>query len=200
MIEEPPAQAVEDTHPERREPPTTALETPPPTTALERPPPATALETPGPAETSIAIPAVPPTDDRPSASARAVAPAGGPGPPTAGSAPESPIAPSGPRIAAIPQAGSEFTRTAKPRGGYQVVPSYPAAARRLGIEGTTLLRVFVLDDGRVGEVQIQNSAGHPALDRAAAEAVRRWRFDPARKGADAVSVWVLLPVEFHLTR
>jgi hypothetical protein len=30
--------------------------------------------------------------------------------------------------------------------------------------------------------------------------VRRWRFDPARKGAEAVSVWVLLPVEFHLTR
>jgi len=54
------------------------------------------------------------------------------------------------------------------------------------------------EDGRVGEVAIQKSAGYPDLDEAAANAVRRWRFDPARKGAEAVAMWVLLPVEFHL--
>ena len=42
------------------------------------------------------------------------------------------------------------------------------------------------------------SAGHPDLDQAAMEAVRRWRFEPARRGADAVAMWVLLPVEFRL--
>jgi periplasmic protein TonB len=111
-------------------------------------------------------------------------------------------APPGPRVAAVPPnvSGSELSNIARPRGGYQVVPSYPSAARRLGIEGTTLLRVLVLDDGRVGDIQIQKSAGNPELDRAAAEAVHRWRFDPARKGSAAVSTWVLLPVEFHLTR
>ena len=77
-------------------------------------------------------------------------------------------------------------------------PSYPATARRLGIQGTTLLKVHVLVDGRVGDVVVQESAGHADLDRAAADAVRRWRFDPARRGNDAVSMWVLLPVEFRL--
>jgi protein TonB len=106
-------------------------------------------------------------------------------------------------IAALPPAPSPAepgppTRTAIPRGGYQVTPSYPAAARRLGIEGTALLRVFVDAEGRVGDVVVKQSAGHPDLDRAAADAVRRWRFEPARRGADTVAMWVELPVAFHL--
>ena len=61
-----------------------------------------------------------------------------------------------------------------------------------------MLRVHVLIDGRVGDVVVQETAGHPDLDQAAAEAVRRWRFDPARRGNDPVDMWVLLPVEFRL--
>lgn len=91
-----------------------------------------------------------------------------------------------------------ITQYARPQGGYQVRPGYPATARRLGIQGTTVLRVHVLIDGRVGEVLVQETAGHPDLDQAAAEAVRRWRFDPARRGNDPVEMWVLLPVEFRL--
>ena len=91
-----------------------------------------------------------------------------------------------------------ITQYARPQGGYQVRPGYPATARRLGIQGTTMLRVHVLVDGRVGDVVVQETAGHPDLDQAAAEAVRRWRFDPARRGNDPVAMWVLLPVEFRL--
>jgi protein TonB len=94
--------------------------------------------------------------------------------------------------------GGARTRTAIPRGGYQVTPSYPATARRLGIEGTTLLSVLVQADGRVAEVVVKQSAGHPDMDRAAADAIRRWRFEPARRGTEAVTMWVELPVEFHL--
>ena len=61
-----------------------------------------------------------------------------------------------------------------------------------------MLKVHVLIDGRVGDVVVQETAGHPDLDQAAAEAVRRWRFDPARRGNDPVAMWVLLPVEFRL--
>jgi len=103
-------------------------------------------------------------------------------------------------IAALPPAAppGPLTRTAIPRGGYQVTPSYPATARRLGIAGTALLHVFVDAQGRVGDVVVKQSAGHPDLDRAAADAVRRWRFEPARRGAETVAMWVELPVEFHL--
>ena len=100
------------------------------------------------------------------------------------------------RVAARPS--DDITRTAMPRGGYQVRPSYPTSARRLGIQGMTTLRVYVAADGRVAEVLIHESAGHPDLDSAAADAVKRWRFEPARRGTEAVGVWVLLPVEFRL--
>ena len=107
-----------------------------------------------------------------------------------------PSDPGGSRIAALPP--GTLTGPAIPRGGYQVTPSYPASARRAGIEGTTLLGVRVEADGRVGDVVLKRSAGHPDLDRAAENAVRRWRFEPAHRGADAVAVWVDLPVQFHL--
>jgi protein TonB len=96
-------------------------------------------------------------------------------------------------IAALP-----VTQTAVPRGDYQVKPTYPSDARRAGIQGTTLLGVFVGADGRVANVVVRQSAGHPDLDRAATEAVRRWRFEPARRDGEAVAMWVELPVEFHL--
>jgi protein TonB len=56
----------------------------------------------------------------------------------------------------------------------------------------------VLSDGRIGDVLIEKTAGHPDLDEAAADAVRRWRFEPARRGSEPVAMWVLLPVEFRL--
>jgi protein TonB len=94
--------------------------------------------------------------------------------------------------------GDAITRMAIPKGGYQVRPSYPGSARRLGIQGTTTLRVYIAADGAVTEVLVHESAGHPDLDHAAADAVKRWRFDPARRGTEAVGIWVLLPVEFRL--
>jgi protein TonB len=87
---------------------------------------------------------------------------------------------------------------ARVRGGYQVRPTYPASARRVGAQGTSLLRVHVLADGRIGEVLVQESAGHPDLDQAAVDAVKRWRFEPARRGQEPVATWVLLPVQFRL--
>ena len=102
-----------------------------------------------------------------------------------------------PAVASIPR-DAGVTRVARPTGGYQVRPSYPSSARRLGAQGTTMLRVHVLDDGRVGDVDIEESAGHRDLDQAAADAVRRWRFEPARRGDEAVAMWVRVPVEFRL--
>ena len=128
-------------------------------------------------------------------------------PPAPASAPEAPsrmpaAPPSAPSVASVPTRDSSPTGTithyARPQGGYQVRPSYPSTARRLGIQGTALLKVHVLIDGRVGDVVVQESAGHPDLDQAAGDAVRRWRFEPARRGNEPVAMWVLLPVEFRL--
>ena len=94
--------------------------------------------------------------------------------------------------------GNALSGLARPLGGYQVKPLYPESARKAGAQGITLLKLRVLENGKVGEVQIEQSAGHPDLDMAAADAVRRWLFEPARMGKQPVAVWVLLPVKFEL--
>ena len=114
------------------------------------------------------------------------APASGPAP-----APTAAAQPAGPAVAALPSDG--VTQRAIPQGGYQLRPAYPSSARRLGVQGTTLLHVLVADDGRVGNVVVTQSAGHPDLDQAAADAVRRWRFEPARRGTEKVAMWVRSP-------
>jgi protein TonB len=94
--------------------------------------------------------------------------------------------------------GDGLAALARPLGGYQVKPRYPEAARKAGAQGVTLLRVRVLENGRVGEVLIEKSAGFRELDFSAAEAVKKWLFEPARRGKEPVQVWVLLPVKFEL--
>lgn len=94
--------------------------------------------------------------------------------------------------------GEALAGLARPLGGYQVKPRYPEAARCAGAQGVTTLRVRVLETGRVGEVLIESSAGFRDLDLAAVDAVKKWRFEPARRGREAVPVWVMLPVKFEL--
>jgi protein TonB len=77
-------------------------------------------------------------------------------------------------------------------------PRYPAAARRNGEEGTVLLRVLVTPDGKAAKVEVDRTSGSPVLDSAAADAVSRWRFVPARRGADPVEAWVVVPMVFRL--
>ena len=94
--------------------------------------------------------------------------------------------------------GAGLTEFARPLGGYQTTPRYPESARRQGVEGITTLRFVVLANGHVGQIGVTRSAGHVDLDRAAVEAVKTWRFEPAKRGKEAVAVWVTLPVRFEL--
>jgi protein TonB len=96
--------------------------------------------------------------------------------------------------------GGELTSLARPLGGYQVKPEYPESARRGSVEGVTMLRFLVTETGKVGEILVEKTAGHPDLDGAAMRAVKQWLFEPARRGRQAVAVWVTLPVRFQLDR
>jgi protein TonB len=49
-------------------------------------------------------------------------------------------------------------------------------------------------------VRVERSAGHAALDQAAADAVRKWHFQPARSGLEPVAMWVVIPFEFRIQR
>lgn len=94
--------------------------------------------------------------------------------------------------------GDALSGSARPLGGYQVKPRYPESARRAGAQGVTVLKLQILENGKVGQVLIEESAGHPDLDTEAAKAVKQWLFEPARIGNKPVAIWVLLPVKFEL--
>jgi protein TonB len=78
-------------------------------------------------------------------------------------------------------------------------PAYPRIARRNGEQGTVTLRVHVSMDGVPTQVELERSSGSNALDLAALETVKNWRFAPARRAGDPVAAWVIVPVVFRLT-
>lgn len=77
-------------------------------------------------------------------------------------------------------------------------PAYPLSARRRGIEGTVLVRAEVAAGGECQRVELKKSSGAEALDQAALEAVKKWRFVPAKRGNQAVVAWVEVPITFKL--
>lgn len=90
------------------------------------------------------------------------------------------------------------TLDSAPAYTYNPKPSYPRAARSQCQQGTVILLVEVLPSGRVCGVDIDRSSGHQLLDDAAVKAVKKWRFEPAKKGRTSVRAWVKIPVEFNL--
>ena len=95
-----------------------------------------------------------------------------------------------------PPAELEFTE-ARP-GPDNSPPRYPLSARRRGLEGEVLLRVGVGSDGAVQNVSLWRSSGHGVLDRAALDAVRVWRFLPARRGTVPLAQEIFVPIKFRL--
>lgn len=92
----------------------------------------------------------------------------------------------------------EAYASARPSYGFTPRPGYPAVAIRRGYEGSVLLNVRVLPNGRPEEVTVFKSSGHKVLDNAALKAVKKWKFVPAQRGFKAVSSWVKVPIEFRL--
>jgi len=79
-------------------------------------------------------------------------------------------------------------------------PEYPEEARRQHQEGLVILSVEVSADGRPDDVTVTRGSGFPLLDQAALDAVRSWRFEPARAAGLPVSSHVDVPVRFTLSR
>jgi TonB family protein len=77
-------------------------------------------------------------------------------------------------------------------------PIYPQEARRKGYEGEVILKVEVLPNGRVGQIEVKSSSGYKLLDRSALATVKQWKFVPAQKGEKTIPLWVNIPVKFQL--
>jgi periplasmic protein TonB len=84
-----------------------------------------------------------------------------------------------------------------PRLLREVKADYTDEARRRSISGDVVLEIVVRSDGSVGEVKMLQGLG-AGLDQRAIQAVRQWRFDPARRKGVPVDVLVEVAVEFML--
>jgi TonB family protein len=84
-----------------------------------------------------------------------------------------------------------------PRLLREVKADYTEDARQRGIAGDVVLEIVVRRDGTVGDVRILQGLGGGLNDRAV-QAVRQWRFSPARRLGTAVDVIVEVAVEFKL--
>ena len=65
-------------------------------------------------------------------------------------------------------------------------PKYPDIAWRQRQSGSVVIRMHVDMQGRVARAEILESSGHPALDRAARDALAKWQFIPALRAGVAV--------------
>ena len=92
--------------------------------------------------------------------------------------------------------GSRFVQVSY---AYSPKPEYPDRARREGREGRVLLQVLVDEQGKSKFIEVNRSSGSETLDRAAAEAIKHWRFSPAHYGDKSVESWVKIPIDFRLT-
>ena len=93
------------------------------------------------------------------------------------------------------QAASQGDR--KPRLLSHTEPRYTDDARAKGIEGNVLLGFTIDSNGVPQSIQVKRSL-YPSLDQAAIEAVRDWRFSPAMKNGQVVSMWVESEINFRL--
>lgn len=79
----------------------------------------------------------------------------------------------------------------------EVTPDYTDEGRRRAIQGDVVLEIVVRADGAVGSVKMLQGLG-AGLDQRAMDAVRQWRFNPARRYGTPVDVIVEVAVEFKL--
>ena len=78
-------------------------------------------------------------------------------------------------------------------------PNYPSQARRRNQQGVVLVEVRLDERGQQRSLNVLRSSGVESLDRAALEAVAKWRFRPETTGGQAVPSRVQIPIQFALT-
>lgn len=80
----------------------------------------------------------------------------------------------------------------------RVAPEYPPSAADRGTEGYVLVEFTVAPDGRVIDPVIIESSPRRTFDSAARDAVRRWKYEPARQGDAAIASTARVRLEFQL--
>jgi protein TonB len=93
---------------------------------------------------------------------------------------------------------TESTVDVPPVPSRRTAPSYPARARRDGVEGEVRLSLLIDAGGRVTQARVLDARPPGVFDDAALAAVRSWQFQPARYKGRPVKTWAQQRVAFQL--
>jgi periplasmic protein TonB len=76
-----------------------------------------------------------------------------------------------------------------------VKPGLPEAAKRLRLKGPVILQTKINEAGKVAEIRVVQ--GHPMLNGAAQDAVRRWKYAPLLVRGMPIAFWTTAVVNFR---
>lgn len=76
-------------------------------------------------------------------------------------------------------------------------PAYPEVARASGKTDTVILRIIVLANGDVGDVQVMR--GEEPFASAAVATVKKWHYEPAKYKGQPITVFHIIRIPFKLT-
>jgi periplasmic protein TonB len=77
-------------------------------------------------------------------------------------------------------------------------PPYPRVSKRMGEQGTVLIRVFINTEGRAEKAEVRTSSGYARLDDTALNTVQAWRFVPGQSNGVPEAMWFNVPIRFVL--
>ena len=77
----------------------------------------------------------------------------------------------------------------------RVNPTYPPAARTVRITGIVKIEVVVNEEGKV---EVQNTSGPSMLQRAAVDAIKKWKFKPFMRDGQPVKATGYVNFNFNL--
>jgi periplasmic protein TonB len=76
-----------------------------------------------------------------------------------------------------------------------VAPEYPRELKADGVSGLVMVKCTIDEQGNVADTEIAKSSNEK-FDRFATEAIKKWKFKPARQDGAPVSVQVTIPIKF----
>jgi protein TonB len=82
----------------------------------------------------------------------------------------------------------------------RVHPTYPYEARQKNLQGVVIVRFLVDAEGRVTRASVVEARPAQVFEQAALDAVRKWRFQPARIDSERVATWMSVPIRFKMDK
>lgn len=76
-----------------------------------------------------------------------------------------------------------------------VKPNYPRELREAGVSGVVMVKCMIDEQGNVAETTVLKSSNEK-FDPPAVEALKKWKFKPARQDGKPVAIHVTIPIKF----